>query len=119
MGVRIPDLSAQPVAARAQAAVRSEGRSVPVCATQTGIRDIVQPFGGILVHHGFWLAVMEANAGAPDRRAAWVALQVGTGVIIEARQSTGNFFSLRNVLPIRGQQTQRLGGSTTCGFRCS
>ena len=61
---------------------------------------------------------LSEEAISPKEQALLV-LVAAERVIIRVPESTGNFFSLRNVLPIRGQQTQRLGGNTTCGFRCS
>ena len=61
------------------AAERMEGRTVLVYATHTGTRDITERMDGILTRHGFRVAVMKADAVAPERREAWVAEQVETG----------------------------------------
>ncbi len=62
------------------AAERLEGRRVLVYATHTGTRDITERMDGILSRHGFRVAVMKADAVAPERREAWVAEQVEKGI---------------------------------------
>ena len=62
------------------AAERLEGRRVLVYATHTGTRDITERMDGILSRHGFRVAVMKADAVAPERREAWVAEQVQRGI---------------------------------------
>ena len=62
------------------AAERLEGCRVLVYATHTGTRDITERMDGILSRHGFRVAVMKADAVAPDRREAWVAEQVEKGL---------------------------------------
>ena len=62
------------------AAERLEGRRVLVYATHTGTRDITERMDDILTRHGFRVAVMKADAVAPDRREAWVADRVKQGV---------------------------------------
>ena len=62
------------------AAERMEGRRVLVYATHTGTRDITERMEEILTRHGFKVAVMKADAVAPDRREAWVADRVKEGV---------------------------------------
>ena len=62
------------------AAERLEGRRVLVYATHTGTRDITARMEDILTRHGFNVAVMKADAVAPDRREAWVAEKVKQGV---------------------------------------
>ena len=62
------------------AAERLEGRRVLVYATHTGTRDITERMEGMLTRHGFRVAVMKADAVAPDRREAWVAEQVEKGL---------------------------------------
>ena len=62
------------------AAERMEGRRVLVYATHTGTRDITERMDDILTRHGFKVAVMKADAVAPDRREAWVADRVKQGV---------------------------------------
>ena len=66
------------------AAERMEGRRVLVYATHTGTRDITERMDDILTRHGFRVAVMKADAVAPDKREAWVAEKVkqGIGVLI-------------------------------------
>ncbi|MYA49228.1 MAG: SWF/SNF helicase family protein [Chloroflexi bacterium] len=49
-------------------------------ATHTGTRDITERMDGILSRHGFRVAVMKADAVAPERREAWVAEQVEKGI---------------------------------------
>ena len=62
------------------AAERMEGRRVLVYATHTGTRDITERMDDILSRHGFSVAVMKADAVAPERREAWVAEKVKQGV---------------------------------------
>ena len=62
------------------AAERMEGRRVLVYATHTGTRDITGRMDNILTRHGFRVAVMKADAVAPDRREAWVADKVKQGI---------------------------------------
>ena len=62
------------------AAERMEGRRVLVYATHTGTRDITARMKDILTRHGFRVAVMKAEAVAPDRREAWVADRVKQGI---------------------------------------
>ena len=64
------------------AAERLAGRRVLVYATHTGTRDITERMDGILTRHGFRVAVMKADAVAPERREAWVADRVKEGVDI-------------------------------------
>ena len=51
-----------------------------VYATHTGTRDITERMEDMLTRHGFRVAVMKADAVAPDRREAWVAEQVEKGL---------------------------------------
>ena len=62
------------------AAERLEGRRVLVYVTHTGTRDITGRMDDILTRHGFRVAVMKADAVAPDRREAWVADRVDEGI---------------------------------------
>ena len=62
------------------AAERLEGRRVLVYVTHTGTRDITGRMDDILTRHGFRVAVMKADAVAPDRREAWVADRVEEGI---------------------------------------
>ena len=62
------------------AAERMEGRRVLVYATHTGTRDITERMDDILTKHGFRVAVMKADAVAPDKREAWVAEKVKQGI---------------------------------------
>ena len=62
------------------AAERLAGRRVLVYATHTGTRDITGRMDDILTRHGFRVAVMKADAVAPDRREAWVAEKVKQGI---------------------------------------
>ena len=62
------------------AAERLEGRRVLVYATHTGTRDITERMSDILARHGFRVAVMKADAVAPDRREAWVENKVKEGI---------------------------------------
>ena len=62
------------------AAERMEGRRVLVYAIHTGTRDITERMEDILTRHGFRVAVMKADAVAPERREAWVADRVKGGI---------------------------------------
>ena len=62
------------------AAERMEGRRVLVYATHTGTRDITEQMDDMLTRHGFRVAVMKAEAVAPERREAWVADKVKQGI---------------------------------------
>ena len=62
------------------AAERMAGRRVLVYVTHTGTRDITGRMDDILTRHGFRVAVMKADAVAPDRREAWVAEKVKQGI---------------------------------------
>ena len=62
------------------AAERMEGRRVLVYVTHTGTRDVTGRMDDILTRHGFKVAVMKADAVAPDKREAWVADKVKQGI---------------------------------------
>ena len=62
------------------AAERMAGRRVLVYVTHTGTRDITGRMDNILTRHGLRVAVMKADAVAPDRREAWVADKVRQGI---------------------------------------
>ena len=62
------------------AAERMAGRRALVYATHTGTRDITGRMDDILTRHGFRVAVMKADAVAPDRREKWVADKVEQGI---------------------------------------
>ena len=62
------------------AAERLASRRVLVYVTHTGTRDITWRMDEILTRHGFRVAVMKADAVAPDRREAWVADRVEEGI---------------------------------------
>ena len=51
-----------------------------VYATHTGTRDITERMDDMLTRHGFRVAVMKADAVAPERREAWVADMVKQGI---------------------------------------
>ena len=84
--VQVPPLSEDRLYPKEQAlldlvaAERMEGRRVLVYATHTGTRDITERMDDILTRHGFRVAVMKADAVAPDRREAWVADRVKQGI---------------------------------------
>ena len=84
--VQVPPLSEEKIYPKEKAlldlvaAERLEGRRVLVYATHTGTRDITERMDDILTRHGFRVAVMKADAVAPDRREAWVADRVKQGV---------------------------------------
>ncbi len=62
------------------AAERMEGRRVLVYVTHTGTRDITGRMDDILTRHGFRVAVMKADAVAPNKREKWVADRVKQGI---------------------------------------
>ena len=62
------------------AAERMQGRRALVYVTHTGTRDITGRMEDILTRHGFRVAVMKADAVAPDKREAWVADRVKEGI---------------------------------------
>ncbi len=62
------------------AAERMAGRRVLVYVTHTGNRDITGRMDENLTRHGFKVAVMKADAVAPERRESWVADRVNAGV---------------------------------------
>ena len=84
--VQVPPLSEEKLYPKEKALVdlvaaeRLEGRRVLVYATHTGTRDITGRMDDILTRHGFRVAVMKADAVAPDRREAWVADRVEKGI---------------------------------------
>ena len=84
--MQVPALSEEKLYPKEQALVdlvaaeRVEGRRVLVYATHTGTRDITERMDDILTRHGFRVAVMKADAVAPDKREAWVADRVKQGV---------------------------------------
>ena len=84
--VQVPPLSEERLYPKEKALVdlvaaeRMEGRRVLVYATHTGTRDITGRMDDILTRHGFRVAVMKADAVAPDRREKWVADRVKRGI---------------------------------------
>ena len=84
--VAVPPLSEERLYPKEQALIdlvgaeRMEGRRVLVYATHTGTRDITGRMEEILTRHGFRVAVMKADAVAPERREAWVSEQVAKGI---------------------------------------
>ena len=84
--VQVPPLSEEKLYPKEQALVdlvaaeRMESRRVLVYATHTGTRDITERMEDILTRHGFRVAVMKADAVAPDKREAWVADRVKQGI---------------------------------------
>ena len=84
--VQVPPLSEERLYPKEKAlldlvgAERMEGRRVLVYATHTGTRDITGRMDDILTRHGFRVAVMKADAVAPDKREAWVAEKVKQGI---------------------------------------
>ncbi len=62
------------------AAEKMAGRRVLVYVTHTGTRDVTERMDDFLTRHGFRVAVMKADAVAPERREAWVADRVKQGV---------------------------------------
>ncbi len=86
MLIQVPPLSEERLYPKEQALVdlvaaeRLQGRRVLVYATHTGTRDITERMDEFLTRHGFKVAVMKADAVAPERREAWVAQRVEEGV---------------------------------------
>ena len=84
--VQVPPLSEERLYPKEKALVdlvaaeRMAGRRVLVYVTHTGTRDITGRMEAILTRHGFRVAVMKADAVAPDRREAWVADRVKQGI---------------------------------------
>ena len=84
--VQVPPLSEERLYPKEKALVdlvaaeRMAGRRVLVYATHTGTRDITERMDDILTRHGFRVAVMKAEAVAPDRREEWVADKVKEGI---------------------------------------
>ena len=84
--VQVPPLSEEKLYPKEKALIdlvaaeRMEGRRVLVYVTHTGTRDITGRMDDILTRHGFRVAVMKADAVAPDRREAWVADRVKKGI---------------------------------------
>ena len=86
MIVQVPPLSEEKLYPKEKALIdlvaaeRLEGRRVLVYVTHTGTRDITGRMDDILTRHGFRVAVMKADAVAPNRREAWVADRVKEGI---------------------------------------
>ena len=84
--VQVPPLSEEKLYPKEKALIdlvaaeRMEGRRVLVYVTHTGTRDITGRMDDILTRHGFKVAVMKADAVAPNKREAWVADRVKQGV---------------------------------------
>ena len=84
--VQVPPLSEEKLYPKEKALIdlvaaeRMEGRRVLVYVTHTGTRDITGRMDDILTRHGFSVAVMKADAVAPNRREAWVADKVQQGI---------------------------------------
>ena len=84
--VQVPPLSEEKLYPKEQALIdlvaaeRMEGRRVLVYVTHTGTRDVTERMDDILTRHGFRVAVMKADAVAPDKREAWVADKVKQGI---------------------------------------
>ena len=84
--VQVPPLSEEKLYPKEKALVdlvaaeRMAGRRVLVYVTHTGTRDITGRMDDILTRHGFRVAVMKADAVAPDKREAWVADRVKQGI---------------------------------------
>ena len=84
--VQVPPLSESKLYPKEQALIdlvaaeRMEGRRVLVYVTHTGTRDITGRMDDILTRHGFRVAVMKADAVAPNKREKWVADRVKEGI---------------------------------------
>ena len=62
------------------AAERLAGRRALVYVTHTGTRDVTGRMDDILTRYGFRVAVMKADAVAPNKREKWVADKVKQGI---------------------------------------
>ena len=62
-----------------------EGRRALAYVPHTGTRDITGRMDDFLARHGFRVAVMKADAVAPDRREAWVVDRVKKGLDVLIR----------------------------------
>ena len=84
--VQVPPLSEEKLYPKEKALIdlvaaeRLEGRRVLVYVTHTGTGDITGRMDDMLTRHGFRVAVMKADAVAPERREAWVADKVKEGI---------------------------------------
>ncbi len=84
--VQVPPLSEEKLYPKEKALIdlvaaeRMEGRRVLVYVTHTGTRDITGRMDDFLTRHGFRVAVMKADAVAPNRREKWVADKVKQGI---------------------------------------
>ena len=84
--VQVPPLSEEKLYPKEKALIdlvaaeRMEGRRVLVYVTHTGTRDITGRMDDMLTRHGFRVAVMKADAVAPERREVWVADRVKQGI---------------------------------------
>ena len=84
--VQVPPLSEEKLYPKEKALVdlvaaeRLEGRRVLVYVTHTGTRDVTERMDDILTRHGFRVAVMKADAVAPNKREKWVADKVKEGI---------------------------------------
>ena len=84
--VQVPPLSESKLYPKEQALIdlvaaeRMEGRRVLVYVTHTWTRDITGRMDDILTRHGFRVAVMKADAVAPNKREKWVADRVKQGI---------------------------------------
>ena len=84
--VQVPPLSEEKLYPKEKALIdlvaaeRMEGRRVLVYVTHTGTRDITGRMDDILTRHGFRVAVMKADAVAPNKREKWVADKVKQGI---------------------------------------
>ena len=84
--VQVPPLSEEKLHSQEHAladlvaAERMGERRVLVYATHTGTQNIAERMDDMLTQHGFRVAVMNAEAVAPERREAWVAIKVKQGI---------------------------------------
>ena len=84
--VQVPPLSEEKLYPKEKALIdlvaaeRLAGRRVLVYVTHTGTRDITGRMEDILTRHGFRVAVMKADAVAPNKREKWVADRVKQGI---------------------------------------
>ena len=84
--VQVPPLSEEKLYPKEKALIdlvareRLAGRRVLLYVTHTGTRDITGRMDQILTRYGFNVAVMKADAVAPDKREKWVADRVKEGI---------------------------------------
>ena len=122
--VQVPPLSEEKLYPKEKALVdlvaaeQLEGRRVLVYVTHTGTRDITGRMDDILTRHGFRVAVMKADAVAPNRREAWVADKVKEGIdVLICHPQAGADRPRPHRLPDDSAGTKRTTAFTWCARR--